>query len=334
MLCSPTEAPIIASDAEIGTASNGRAGSRVRESLRRLQRTLGARPRVDMPAPSGTPPAFLVRPEPSIVALATGSGRQRLGFARCRRVGVCGSSDPSDVVGVWGRAVAGAEPDSPGTAGLSDAPVIDRSGRRCTRTDSDRSDGRNRMTLADQRFRRDLRAARRGDQDALRRLWGSHAGPITGFLVARGTPEADEVVNDVFVAAFDQLGRFSGTEDEFRSWLFGIARNKRIDQLRRHGRRPSTTPLDDADQASIDAVEDQALRAVGDSDLVNVLQALTADQRDVIVLRFIADLSLDQTAVALDKPVGAVKALQHRALAQLREKFRDNPYPPTVPPAM
>lgn len=131
----------------------------------------------------------------------------------------------------------------------------------------------------------------------------------------------------MFAAAFDTLYRFEGSEVEFRAWLFAIARNKRIDQLRRQARRPAGTPLDDGDPALVAAIEDAALQAVDDRELFGVLELLTSDQRDVIVLRFVIDLSLEQTAVALDKPVGAVKALQHRALDRLRKKFPDNPYP-------
>lgn len=196
------------------------------------------------------------------------------------------------------------------------------------------SDPKPLTTLADRRFQRELCAARSGDQDALRVLWESHAGAITGFLRARGTPEVDEVVNDVFVAAFDQLDRFNGSHGDFRTWLFAIARNKRIDQLRRHARRPFTGPLDDSDPESTDAVEDHALRAVGDPDLLAVLEGLTGGQRDVIVLRFIVDLSLAQTAAVLGMPVGAVKAMQHRALAQLRQRFSDTPYPAFSGPAV
>lgn len=174
---------------------------------------------------------------------------------------------------------------------------------------------------AERRFQRALRAAQRGDQTALRGLWDVHAGPITGFLTARGTPEVDEVVNDVFVAAFGRLGDFSGSEGEFRAWLFAIARNKRIDQIRRQGRRPATAPLAGTDPAAEESVEERALRAVGDAELLAVLDVLTPEQRDVVVLRFVSDLSLEQVAMALDKPVGAVKALQHRATAQLRKRF-------------
>ncbi len=191
------------------------------------------------------------------------------------------------------------------------------------------------MTIDDgQQFQGRLRAARDGDRVALRELWWSHAGPIRGFLLARGTPEVDEVVNDVFIAAFEQLDRFSGSPTEFQAWLFAIARNKRIDQLRRQGRRPATTTLEDTNLASVEGVEDQAVRTVGDAELLAVLGALTADQRDVIVLRFITDLSLEQTAVVLGKRVGAVKALQRRAIGQLRKKFPDTPYPSDDPPAI
>lgn len=183
------------------------------------------------------------------------------------------------------------------------------------------------MALAERRFNRAIQAARRGDPAGFRFLWDTFAGPVSGFLRARGTPEVGEVVNDVFAAAFDTLYRFEGSEVEFRAWLFAIARNKRIDQLRRQARRPAGTPLDDGDPALVAAIEDAALQAVDDRELFGVLELLTGDQRNVIVLRFITDLSLEQTAIALDKPVGAVKALQHRALARLRKKFPDNPYP-------
>lgn len=189
-------------------------------------------------------------------------------------------------------------------------------------------------TTARRHLLRKLRAARSGDERALRWLWETYAGPITGFLLARGTPEVEEVVNDVFVAAFGRLDTFHGDAGEFRAWLYAIARNKRIDHLRRTTRRPLTTPLEELDLYAVETAEDAALARVGDSDLIDVLSSLTSDQRDVIVLRFISDLSLEQTAEVVGKPVGAVKAIQHRALAQLRKKFRVAPYPTLFDPTI
>ena len=177
-----------------------------------------------------------------------------------------------------------------------------------------------------------LRAAKRGEEGARRWLWSTFAGPVTGFLQARGTPDVGEVVNDVFLAAFGHLDAFRGDASEFRGWLYGIARNKRADHLRRASRRPPSAPMDGLEHPSVDDVEEAALRRVGDDDLVEVLGSLTSDQRDVIVLRFVSDLSLEQTAVAVGKPVGAVKAIQHRALAQLRKRLAGIPYPPTPLP--
>lgn len=179
-------------------------------------------------------------------------------------------------------------------------------------------------------FERALRAARGDDQRALARLWDAHAGEIRGFLHARGTPDADEVVNDVFLAAFGQLERFDGGPAEFRGWLFAIARNKRVDAIRRAQRRPSVAG-DPADERADDGVEAVAF---ADEYVERLLAPLTPEQRDVVVLRFVLDLDLESTAAALDKPLTAVKALQHRALERLRREVHDDPYPGGTSPTM
>ena len=155
----------------------------------------------------------------------------------------------------------------------------------------------------------------------MRWLWDTYAGRIRGFLRARGTPEVDEVVNDVFVTVFTGLDRFDwDSEAAFRAWLFRVAINKRVDVLRAEGRRPTPTGTV-PDTAGPGDVEADVVAAIADVQLRSMLETLTPDQRDVIVLRFVADQSLETVAEALGKPVGAVKALQHRALAQLRKKF-------------
>lgn len=182
-------------------------------------------------------------------------------------------------------------------------------------------------------FRRQLDAARAGDRDACRWLWDTYAGPIRGFLQARGTPDVDEVVNDVFLAAFTSLDRFEGGEPELRAWLFRVARHKRADMFRARLRQPGAVALTAGAEPSSD-VEAEAIERLADAELRMVLSELTPDQRDVIVLRFIADLSLDQVAAVVGRPTGAVKALQHRALVQLRKKFSRDPYPDRLPQTM
>jgi len=181
--------------------------------------------------------------------------------------------------------------------------------------------------VRDRRFKRRFEAAAAGDPSSCRWLWDHYAGPITGFLRARGTPDADEVVNDVFLAAFSGLARFDGDESDFRAWLYRIARNKRVDAIRRKGRRPVVFSSDDDLPGGDGSAESEAIAALEDAELRAVLDVLTPDQRDVIILRFVSDLSLEQTATAVDKPIGAVKSLQHRGLEQLRGRYSQQPYP-------
>ena len=181
-------------------------------------------------------------------------------------------------------------------------------------------------------FARRLDAARCGDPRACQWVWDTYAGPITGFLQARGTPEVEEVVNEVFLAVFTGLDRFIGEEPMFRAWLYRVARNKRVDAFRR-GARHATTLSMTADGVGGD-VEDEAIAAMEDADLRALLVGLTPEQRDVLVLRFVADLSIAQVAVALDKTPLAIKALQHRAIAQLHKRISADPHPRATSPTM
>jgi RNA polymerase sigma-70 factor (ECF subfamily) len=98
-----------------------------------------------------------------------------------------------------------------------------------------------------------------------------------------------------------------------------VAHHRLVDDLRRRSRRGATVEYDPrADDRAEGSAEDAALAQLGAARAHELLAPLSADQREVLLLRVIGDLSLEQTAQAVGKPVGAVKALQHRALASLR----------------
>ena len=175
-------------------------------------------------------------------------------------------------------------------------------------------------------FTEHLDRARRGEAEGYRALWVTYAGPVKGFLLARGTPEVDEVVNDVFVSAFRRLDAFEGGEPQFRAWIHAIARARRVDVLRGEGRRRRLHLAATQGQLLAADAETEAIDGLVDDDLRDLLTSLTAEQRDVVVLRFVCDLSLEQTAAVVDRPVGAVKAVQHRALRQLRKRIAADPY--------
>jgi RNA polymerase sigma-70 factor (ECF subfamily) len=128
----------------------------------------------------------------------------------------------------------------------------------------------------------------------------------------------------VFLRAFTSLDRFAGDEDRFRSWVFTIAHHLLIDERRRAARRPQRAPLEaagtDPGPPGIDAAE-EALISLGDDRVRGLLAGLAPDQRHVVLLRIVADLSIEDTAAALGKRPGAVKALQHRAMRTLRSQL-------------
>jgi RNA polymerase sigma-70 factor (ECF subfamily) len=161
---------------------------------------------------------------------------------------------------------------------------------------------------------------------ACRSLYDSYAGRVLGYLRAQGASEPEDLTSEVFLRVFDRFPQFTGDEPNFRSWLFTIAHRVLIDDARRRQRRPQTTALDvDVESSTIGDVEHEALANVGAEWADELLSSLPPDQRAVVALRVTADLSLEQVAQLLDKRVGAVKALQHRALASLRRRCEDVP---------
>lgn len=164
-----------------------------------------------------------------------------------------------------------------------------------------------------------VEAARRGEAWALTEIWQRFAPAVTGYLRGRGATEPDDLTSDVFVAVFEKLRTFRGDENDLRAFVFTVAHHRLVDDLRRRARRGTAVEYDaGADPRRTGSAEDEALDALHTERVRALLSRLSDDQREVLLLRVVGDLSLEQTAAALGKRVGAVKALQHRALATLR----------------
>lgn len=173
-----------------------------------------------------------------------------------------------------------------------------------------------------------LAAAQAGAEWAWARLYRQLATPVHGYLRAHGAADPDDLLGEVWLQVARNVGRFEGGLDAFRSWVFVIAHHRVVDERRYRRRRPTV----DADgleiergAGSADTAEDEALDRLGTEAVVGVLARLTDDQRDVLTLRIIGDLTVDQVAEALDKRPGAVKALQRRGLAAIRRLLEGVP---------
>jgi RNA polymerase sigma factor (sigma-70 family) len=162
-------------------------------------------------------------------------------------------------------------------------------------------------------------AARAGQAWALTEIWQRHAATVTGYLRGRGASEPEDMASDVFLAVFERLHGFHGGDGELRAFIFTVAHHKLVDDLRRRSRRGDPVLYDaESDERTAVSAEALAIDALGEQQVHELLAALSPEQREVILLRVVADLSLEQTAQVVGKRVGAVKALQHRALASLR----------------
>ncbi len=165
-----------------------------------------------------------------------------------------------------------------------------------------------------------LAAARAGEGIAFERLYRWLAPQVTNFAAARGVEDAEGIANEVFLRAFDRIAAFDGDGHAFRAWVFAIARNQVIDAQRAAARRPRSADVEVPDLL-VGSAESDAMASIGIDRVRALLAALSDDQRDVILLRSIADLSLKQVAIVVDKPVSAVKALQRRGLRRLQAEI-------------
>jgi len=157
---------------------------------------------------------------------------------------------------------------------------------------------------------------------AFERIYADLAPVVAGYLRVQGAAEPDDVTSEVFLGVFTGIDSFQGVETQFRSWVFTIAHRKLIDERRRRSRRRWLPAGDMAafDQTGGD-VEADALDALGSQRVIEWCANLSADQRDVLVLRIVGDLTVEQVAAIVGKSGGAVKALQRRAVASLRQQL-------------
>jgi RNA polymerase sigma-70 factor (ECF subfamily) len=174
--------------------------------------------------------------------------------------------------------------------------------------------------MDEQTFETTLSAARAGGEWAWRALYDELAPPVLGFLRARGAPDPEDLTGEVFVQVVRDLHRFDGDWAGFRAWVFVITRNRMLDERRRLARRPEESVAEppETSEPAGDAAGD-ALARIDLERVTSVLAELSPDQRDVLLLRVIGDLSVEEVARVVGKRPGAVKQLQRRGLATARK---------------
>jgi RNA polymerase sigma-70 factor (ECF subfamily) len=167
-----------------------------------------------------------------------------------------------------------------------------------------------------------IRGAQKGEHPAIAQIYETYQLSVYRYLYYRvgDRHTAEDLTSEVFLRMLRGLGSYQPSNEPFGAWLFRIARNLAIDHYRARGRR-NETQLEEEDMnlASYQANPAMAVEAALTSEsLHQALDRLPVDQRDVIILRFVAELSIAEAARALNRSEDAIKGLQRRSLTALQ----------------
>jgi RNA polymerase sigma-70 factor (ECF subfamily) len=182
--------------------------------------------------------------------------------------------------------------------------------------------------MLEEQFASTLAAAQAGADWAVADIYRSHNARVLRYLRANAPAEAEDLASETWLDAARNLSSFSGDEDAFRAWLFTIARRRLTDHRRRSGRRRDRAASAGALEPSMSITpssEAQALAGrLGLEAAQLIVERLPADQAEVVLLRVVADLSVEQVSAITGRRPGTVRVLQHRALRRLAREIPDD----------
>lgn len=166
-----------------------------------------------------------------------------------------------------------------------------------------------------------IKRAQNGDQAAFAQIYHRYAQPLYRYIYFRvGDADlAEDLRAEVFLRVFESLDRYEDRGWPLSAWLYRIARDRTVDVIRR-SRLRQTVSLESWSGAC-EGPDHEVVTRLDCEELRRHLCDLTDDQRQVIYLRFMADLSIQEVAQRLGRSEGAVKALQHRGLQSLARRL-------------
>lgn len=161
-----------------------------------------------------------------------------------------------------------------------------------------------------------IASLQRGDAAAWAWMLDEFGGPIAGYARRMGVADPDDVTGAVLESVARSVGSFSGSHSQFRSWVFSVAHSRIVDSLRARARRPEVE-FTAAHELSSASAEHRL--GDGDPDLEIAMSKLTDEQRSLLHLRFVLELSTKEIARVVDKSEVATRVALHRCTKRLRE---------------
>ena len=166
-----------------------------------------------------------------------------------------------------------------------------------------------------------LRAARNGDEWAIACVFRAVHPSLLHYLRRHAPDAAEELASETWLAAAKGFATFEGNLDDFRAWLFVVARRRIVDHYRSQSRRPRLAAFT-GEEPTTPSADDLAIEALStDQAIAALVRDLSADQAEVVMLRVVAGLSVGQVAMIMGSSPGSVRVLQHRALRQLAKTW-------------
>jgi len=165
--------------------------------------------------------------------------------------------------------------------------------------------------------------AQAGDRGSLEELYLLNFDRIYSYLhmTVGNRHDAEDLTTQTFLKMLESIGKFKWGAAPFSAWLFRIAHNLAMDHFRASRRVQPEEEVPEPEVGENTSAEVGALESIGRQSLLEMIDGLSPEQQQVLTLKFVFDFSNREAATILEKTEGAIKSLQHRALASLQKQL-------------
>ena len=168
-----------------------------------------------------------------------------------------------------------------------------------------------------------IEKAKAGDEAAMGELFRQFASPLLRYLKGRRVIDPEDIASETWLSIIGSLSKFQGDGGDFRAWIFSTARRRIIDGARRASVRPKLEQIGEAESASApnDPSFTPGAGSEADQAVSELVDCLTDEQRDVVLLRVLGGFSAAEVAKIVGRSEGAIRVIQHRAIKKMAENI-------------
>jgi RNA polymerase sigma-70 factor (ECF subfamily) len=188
-----------------------------------------------------------------------------------------------------------------------------------------------RRGASSEQLKRLVDRAQQGEREALEELYLLHFDRIYSYLhmSVGNRHDAEDLTTQTFLKMLEAIGKFRWRSAPFSAWLFRIAHNLAMDHFRTTRRWQPEEEVPEPEPPEESAAEEEALESIGRRSMLELIENLSPEQQQVLTLKFVFNFSNGEAATILGKTEGAIKSLQHRALASLQRQLEKQPDQPS-----